>query len=391
MKKIGILVNDFPVTSETFIVNKVIGLLKHYEVVVFRANGRGDDKLFQLNQLFSYSNLTIVDVCLPFNKISLFIWCIQNMFSSLKLLKSKKHFLNEYRLLKIKSAKIQLLHVEYSGLAVEFLEALQKLAIPLVVSCRGSAEKVKLLTDQSRREGFQKVSLLASAMHCVSLDMKRTIAAYCSDEEKIFINTPAIDLDFFIPKENKVANEIPIVLSIGRFTFQKGYLLALLALKKVKESGLNFIWKIIGDGPQMEEIQFHVHALGLSNQVVLLGKQNKTEVNKAYQDADIFLLTSVYEGLPNVVLEAMAMQLPVIATNVGGVKEIIENPSLGLIAENYDVDALAAHLSFLIKYPQERKIIASNSRKQIEEKFSIHQQIEKFRIVYEQILEKNVV
>jgi colanic acid/amylovoran biosynthesis glycosyltransferase len=103
----------------------------------------------------------------------------------------------------------------------------------------------------------------------------------------------------------------------------------------------------------MEEMIFHIHELKLQNHIVLHGKKNKNEVSDWINKSDIFLLTSVYEGIPNVVLEAMAMELPVVTTKSGGVDEVIEHGVDGFIAPLYDIETVS---NLLEKFIQDKQL-----------------------------------
>ena len=177
------------------------------------------------------------------------------------------------------------------------------------------------------------------------------------------------------------------ILSVGRFTFQKGYLTGLLAIKKLKDEGINFTWLIVGDGPQKEEVIFHIHTLQLENEVKLLGKKNKVEMLGLYNNADLFLLSSVYEGIANVVLEAMSMQLPVVSTKSGGLNEVIDHEEDGMLAEVYDHEEIARHLMLLANNFEKRKTMGENARNKILNQFTLNRQISQFEDTYHALMQ----
>ncbi|HPH24612.1 MAG TPA: glycosyltransferase family 4 protein, partial [Chitinophagaceae bacterium] len=342
--KIAIVVNGFPENSETFIINKVLALANAgNKVVVVRLNNSGNDALMNVYQFNSNKNIQIISPNLPANFLQLILHFFKYPLLVFKAFSFNPKKMNaelrqQYFLQLFNNNEFNIIHFEFSGLAVSFLDILKKIKPLTVFSCRGSAEKVKILTEPKRAEKLQQAINIASAVHCVSNDMKLTIAPYCSNLEKVFINRPAIDASFFSPNKQPSGFNGVSVLSIGRFTFQKGYLIGILAIKKLIDKGFSIQWNIIGDGPQMEEMIFHIHELKLQNHIVLHGKKNKNEVSDWINKSDIFLLTSVYEGIPNVVLEAMAMELPVVTTKSGGVDEVIEHGVDGFIAPLYDIE-----------------------------------------------------
>ncbi len=390
---IAIVTNSFPTNSETFIINKVLALANAgYKITVIRLAASGSKELMHLYNFKANNNIVIKDALVPttmselikfasahpFMFISSFCFNKSMMYKKLRKNILLKQF-NQYG--------FDIIHFEFSGIAVGFADILPQIKAKTVMSCRGSAEKVKLLTEPQRTTQFQKTLALISAVHCVSEDMKQTILPYCNNEAKIFVNRPAIDASFFSPT-TKTRNQANIsILSIGRFTFQKGYLIGLLAIKKLVDKGYKLTWHIIGDGTQQEEIIFHIHTLQLQNNVVLLGKKNKDEVNEQLRNTDIFLLTSVYEGIPNVVLEAMAMELPVVTTKSGGVDEVIDSGVDGFIAPLYDIDTVAMQLEQLINQPAKANEMGIAARKKILAAYTLSRQEHVFKTAYQAILQ----
>ncbi len=387
MLNIAIVVESFPTISETFITNKVLHLCKRgHQVTVFTHRKSQNNQLSKLYQLDSISNLSIMPPAIPVTPVQWIKTVLQKpgVFlqagTSLKKIKAR----SRSKLLSsvFEQKNFDIIHFEFSALALLYKDVIAALNPITVVSCRGTAEKVKPLTIPGRKELLTALFSKIDSIHCVSADMAQTIAPYCTDLEKIFINRPSIDIQHFnrtIPYEPK--NKITI-LTIGRFTFQKGYLVGLLAVKELQKQNIFFEWQIVGDGPQMEEVMFHIHTLGLQNHVILLGKKNKEEIVALYNNADIFLLSSVYEGIANVVLEAMAMQLPVVSTASGGLQEVIEHNIDGLLADVYDHAALATELISLCGNYEKRLALGSMARQKIIQQFTIGRQIDEFEIVY---------
>lgn len=390
--KIAIVVNNFPTNSETFIINKVVALANAgNHVTVVRLIPSGSKELMQLYQFKSSKNIAIKNAAIPVNTTQIIDYALKNPFafiSSLHFNKTKfyKNIRANIVLKLFNNNNFDIVHFEFSGLAVSFLDLLPNIKPKTVMSCRGSAEKVKLLSEPERAIQLEKTLQVISAVHCVSEDMKQTILPYCNNPEKIFVNRPAIDASFFSPKKKSTNNTVVTILSIGRFTFQKGYIFGLLAIKKLIDKGYNIVWNIIGDGTQLEEIIFHIHTLQLQKNVVLLGKKNKIEVNEYISNANIFLLTSVYEGIPNVVLEAMAMELPVVTTKCGGVDEVIDNAKDGFIAPLYDVDSIASQLEYLITNKDKMESISKAARQKILNAYTLERQLNVFQEEYKKLL-----
>jgi colanic acid/amylovoran biosynthesis glycosyltransferase len=390
--KIAIVVNGFPENSETFIINKVLALANAgNKVVVVRLNNSGNDALMNVYQFNSNKNIQIINPNLPANFLQLIIHFFQHPITVFKAFSFNAKKMNtdlrqQYFLQLFNNNGFNIIHFEFSGLAVSFLSILQQIKPLTVFSCRGSAEKVKILTEPKRAEKLQQAINIVSAVHCVSYDMQLTIAPYCSNLEKVFINRPAIDASFFSPNKNPSGFNGVSVLSIGRFTFQKGYLIGILAIKKLIDKGYSIQWNIIGDGPQMEEMIFHINELKLQDHIILHGKKNKNEVSDWINKSDIFLLTSVYEGIPNVVLEAMAMELPVVTTKSGGVDEVIDNGIDGFIAPLYDIETVSNLLEKFIQDKQLALTMGKAARQKILKEYTLERQLNVFQEEYQKLL-----
>ncbi len=178
------------------------------------------------------------------------------------------------------------------------------------------------------------------------------------------------------------------MLTIGRFTFQKGYLIGLLAMKELQKQGVKFKWIIVGDGPQLEEIIYHIHALHLQANVVLAGKKNRDEVLQFYNSVDMFFLPSVYEGIANVCLEAMSMELPLVSTKSGGMEEVITHGENGLLCEVYDPLDMANKIASIASDFDERKQLGAQARQTIVNNFTLKKQVDFFEEQYH-LLVKN--
>ncbi len=382
--RIGIVTIDFPTVSETFIYVKVQQLAQRgYTVIVFCSNV--NKQLF--DSYFTGTKNVQVEV---FNRKNIIRYVLMHPFTIINAVLRKqgikKFIIDKSVTAHIKAHKPDILHIEFSGLGANYIDILKNLPAKTVVSCRGSGEKVKLLVSDERKKDMQRLFELVDAIHCVSGDMKQTILPYCSDASKIFINYPCVDTSFFNDTATRQKNDIIHILSVGRFTFQKGYLIGLLAIKKLSESFTGFVWTIVGSGPQHDEIVFHINQLQLQQHVVLAGTKSRSEMAELYKKSDIFFLTSVYEGVANAVLEAMSTALPVVATRSGGMEEVITDTETGFLADVYDSDTLAQHLLVLAEDEQKRKATGIKARQRILENFTIEKQTAIFETVYRNLV-----
>ena len=133
----------------------------------------------------------------------------------------------------------------------------------------------------------------------------------------------------------------------------------------------------------MEFLQFAINDLNLENYIILKGGLSQDDVLIELGNADLFLLPSLSEGISNAVLEAMAMSLPIISTNVGGMNEVIENNKTGLLIDSFSADAIYESLIFSILNYDKMIQYAVNGKDYVLKNHNLEVQFEKFREKYE--------
>jgi colanic acid/amylovoran biosynthesis glycosyltransferase len=391
--KIGIIVEKFPSISETFILNKVEGLCgRGHEVVVFRNQRFNDSELEELTYIKDIPNLTLVNISIPNKRLELAGRLIRRPAFAMGMLRTssmKKNMLAEIRNDYFKSHRCDIYHFEFSALALHYEPSFKNIPGKIVCSCRGTAEKVKPVTTPGRKEQLVQLFNVVDKIHCVSDDMANTIKKYGAPQDKIFVNRPAIQTKYFAPLKSSKNNDKIQIVSVGRLSFQKGFLIGLLAIRDVVTKFPGIEWKIIGDGPLKEELQFYINDLGLTESVTLVGAVSKKEVIKHLQQADIFFLPSIYEGIANVVLEAMAMELPVVSSDCSGMKEVITHNVDGLLAANYNAPEMANSLIELIQSADKRMSMGKAARKTVQARFDIERQLDVFEEQYQQLLKRS--
>lgn len=165
---------------------------------------------------------------------------------------------------------------------------------------------------------------------------------------------------------NKAAQKEDTIISVGRLVEQKNQKMLIEAFSKIAKEYSNYKLKIFGTGPLELSLKKQIEELNLSNKIMLCGVCDdiKTELEKAR----IFVLSSDYEGMPNALIEAMAVGLPVISTDCpcGGPKELIENEKNGLLIEVGNVEELEKKMKYLIEN-QEKAIEMGKNAEQIKE------------------------
>ena len=171
---------------------------------------------------------------------------------------------------------------------------------------------------------------------------------------------------------------------VGRLSPEKGVEVFLQAFKKAISHIPSLRGIIVGDGKEKEKLINFCSENGLKDKVIFTGYQNN--IANFYQIMDLLVLPSFSEGLPNVVLEAMAFKIPVIATSVGGVPEIIKDGENGLLAPPGNPDILTEKILQLLKDDNRLKTLGENGYRSLYPKFSIESRALRIFSLYQELL-----
>jgi colanic acid/amylovoran biosynthesis glycosyltransferase len=161
------------------------------------------------------------------------------------------------------------------------------------------------------------------------------------------------------------------LLTVARLAPVKGHHVLLDALDRLRASGHSVRLRLVGDGPDRAELEAHAHRLHLQEAVVFEGWCGQEKVRRFYAATDIFVIASFAEGIPVVLMEAMAMELPCVATYVAGIPELIENEATGLLVPASDTVALADAIARLIADPSLARRLGAGGRRKVLSAFDL--------------------
>lgn len=177
------------------------------------------------------------------------------------------------------------------------------------------------------------------------------------------------------------------VIGVGRLNTQKDFISLIKAWNLVQRECPNWKLKIVGEGPERNNLEEEIKRLNLSNSVVLTGYSNN--VKKEMLESSIFVLTSLYEGFGLVLLEAMACGLPPVAFACQfGPKDIITDEKNGLLIYNRDIKSLSEKLIYLIQHLDVRKEMSNQALKRVDD-FSINNIINQWMQLFQSELKQN--
>jgi len=249
----------------------------------------------------------------------------------------------------------------------------------LVTSARNCKRSGRLLDALNRRAFRGSRAIIvnsAQVQHYIERE-------YGAPSERIAVVYNAIDLERFRPRGEQPAGQGPCVAMVGRLVTQKNPLLFVSAAAALRALRPDLRFVLIGDGPLQAPVAAAVRAAGLADCCVLAGE--RADVPELLRQADLFWLTSDWEGLPNAVIEALACGLPVVATEVGGTGELVRDGREGFLVHPGDSDALVACSLRILADPALHGRMRAAARARAEA-FGVEQMVRATHAVYERAL-----
>lgn len=208
----------------------------------------------------------------------------------------------------------------------------------------------------------------------------RCISFYCrsqlqrvspyADWDKFPIVRCGVDLSKFSLRTDP-ANAVPEILCVGRLVPAKGQHLLLKACHALREQGVKFHVTLVGGGPDRESLERLAHQLGLQDAVTFTGPVGQDAIHAHYDKADIFALPSFAEGLPVVLMEAMAKGIPCVTTSITGIPELVRDGETGLLAPASDWEGLADAIRRLIEDAPLRKRLGTAAREIVVREYDV--------------------
>jgi glycosyltransferase involved in cell wall biosynthesis len=210
------------------------------------------------------------------------------------------------------------------------------------------------------------VSPLTTTTICVSEDERAAglAAGTCRAERTVVIRNA---VDVAVAPRSRYDRAVPRLIAVGRLKAPKDFVTLVRALATLPAGSFEAL--LVGEGPDRAAIEAEIQRLGLGEQVRLAGE--RTDVPALLADSDVFVLSSASEGLPVSVLEAMAAEVPVVASAVGGLAELVVDGETGLLSPPGDAEALGAALARLIADRELRRRLGAAGRARAEALFDL--------------------
>ena len=229
----------------------------------------------------------------------------------------------------------------------------------------------------------------AAFVACVSDFTRSQLMLFLEEEHwsKLALVRCGVDPERFAPRAADGAGGEPggplRVLTVGRLVGGKGFGLLVEAVHALVERGHDVALTVVGDGPSRGHLRAQADRLGLGGRVEWVGALGQDEIRERYASADVFCLPSFAEGVPVVLMEAMAMQVPVVATRIAGIPELIEDGTSGLLVTPARTDELADALGRLAADPDLRGRLGAAGRRAVLEGYDIGRWTAALRALFE--------
>jgi len=181
-----------------------------------------------------------------------------------------------------------------------------------------------------------------------------------------------------------IAADAAVVLQVARFHSVKDHATAIRAFAKAHEANASSVMVFAGDGDERAAMESLAAELGITGALRFLGVRD--DVHRLMPAADVFVLSSVSEGISVTLLEAMAARLPIAATDVGGNSEVVDHQTTGLLSPRRDPDAMGENLIQLLSNPEQRAALGDAGRQRLLDRFTQAQMHAGYERVYQQML-----
>ena len=237
---------------------------------------------------------------------------------------------------------------------------------------------------------FEKLSEAQFAVTVSEFNRKHLLQNFPAlDSRRIFVLHPWIDTSQIHPIPVRPKEQIFRILSVGRLVENKGHQFLITACGILNQEGLDFECHIIGQGPLHAELKAMIEAQGLRERVHLLGAQPQSEVFHFLHQTNVFVLACVIaqngdrDGMPVAIAEAMAMEVPVISTDIVGIGEMVQ-PGTGYLIPMRDASALAEAIWKIYKHDTTTRMeMGRHGRAVIDQHFDLHKGIETLAALFE--------
>ncbi|HHO75619.1 MAG TPA: colanic acid biosynthesis glycosyltransferase WcaL [Deltaproteobacteria bacterium] len=399
--KIAFLIDAFPVLSETFILNQITGLIdRGHEVDIFARNHRDslemhpDVRKYRLDGICTYlshppknrSTCITAYLYLLFRLTIRHVGIFHLLAEMLRTRNMKELFGLTYTLAPILGKSYDIIQCHYAKNGLSGIH-LKKLGCNAKIVTMFHGHDIRAGLDDNDIP-YRDLWRYGDCFLAISEYTRDKIIGFGADPTSIVYLPVGIDTSCFPLRSDSRPSENNTdgirLISVARLVPDKGLSYALSAIRRVLEKlpGVEIEYRIIGDGPLQESLLNQVHELELENIVTFVGGKAQPSVRKELEASDIFLLPSTAEVLPVSLMEAQSIGLPVIASDVGAVREIVVDGRSGYLVPQGDPQHIADHLIKLISQRKNWKEMGRTGSAHIAAHFDIKHLTQRLEHIY---------
>lgn len=397
--KIAFFLRKFPNLSQTFVLNQITGLIDRGHEVHIYAQKKGEyevqhscvDDYKLLEKAYFYGAPNVIDGGRVRETLGLvFTVCamtIRRPNLVLSLVRQNKMaqdvpFLQKMLLIELLGSepnRYDVVHCHFgpNGNLGALLKKIGAIKAKLVTTFHGfDLSKYLLSHGNGVYEGLFEIGDLFLP---ISDRWKAELIKLGCDPQKIVVHHMGVETDTFAQAPRNPGNREYInLLTVGRLVEKKGVSFGIQAFSRVAGDFPNLRYLIAGDGPLRSELEDLVEELNLKHRIAMLGWKKQDEISELMKSADIILAPSVVdaegdqEGIPVVLMEALAMGVPVLSTWHSGIPELIEDSVSGFLVPERNSVALADRLRYLLEHPVTWAEMGRAGRKKIENQFDVN-------------------
>ena len=380
--KVLYILEIFPEISETFILDEILEVMRQGIEVEIVSLVKPKEVKYHKNYhaLLSYTSY-IKDIELPKKYLAAFVMLTRNPLRFFKFVKYlyriEKYVRNtRNRLLEIcylcqyaKRRRIEHVHAHFANISTSYAMWIHMLTdLPYTFTTHGYDVFYVIAKDMYLKTKLAKVHITISDFNKNYLESKLNI-----NSQKIKRIYCGIDADRFSYKS--IYDRENIILNVGRLEKVKGQEYLIKACHILKNKGLNFKCLIVGEGKERSTLEKLIYELSLNDICFLEGSRAHEGVISYYKRSKLFVLSSISEGLPTVLKESLACGIPIVATNVRGIPEIIIDGKTGYLADSQSEQDIADKILLLWNDREAQERFSRNGRKLVEEKFVLSNQV----------------
>ena len=378
---VGYVLKRYPRFSETFVVNEILALEKAGVQVDIFALGPVSETHFQ--EAISRVRAPVHRIRHQFHDTELYWQLLVQARKTLPEFRRLAHLADEHDWVTVgqavllamqaQSKGIRHLHAHFGTQAATIARLAARFA---AVTYSITAHAKDIYHEYSEPVNLaRKIADAAFTITVSDYNLAHLRAQYPS-EAPIYRIYNGLDLEQF--PYHAPENRPPHLLAVGRLVEKKGFPDLIDAIATLRERGIHCTCDIIGDGNQRETLAAHIARLQLADRVRLLGNRSQAEVKNHIRQAAMLIAPSIIsadgdrDGLPTILVEAMALGTPCISTNIVGIPELVRDGDTGLLAPPNDPPALADTIARLLNDPALAACLAENARALIARDYNIH-------------------